>query len=276
MRELILSEIWIYPIKSLGGIQTTQARVFEKGLEMDRRWMLIDNQGVFLTQRVHSKMALFKVDVADSNLVVTFRGKHSLPSITIPIGSNEQGLTLSAKIWNDNVDVMEVDPVISQWFSQHMNFDCRLVQFPEGNPRPVDPAYSVDDEDVSLADAYPFLIIGQSSLDDLNRRLRDAVPMNRFRPNFVFTGGQPYEEDEWRDFTMGSNRFRGVKPCSRCVLTTVNQDTGEKGTEPLATLSTYRKKGNKVLFGQNVVGFDKNILRVGDRITVTSRDSITI
>jgi uncharacterized protein len=152
--------------------------------------------------------------------------------------------------------------------AKHLQMNCKLVYFPESNPRAVDPNYKVNDEHVSLADAYPFLIIGQSSLDDLNSKLPEPLPMNRFRPNFVFTGGEPYEEDLWRNFSIGSNRFIGVKPCARCVLTTVNQATAEKGPEPLRTLSLYRKKDSKVLFGNNVVTVDEGDVRVGDVITL--------
>ena len=135
-------------------------------------------------------------------------------------------------------------------------------------PGRVDPRYEVNHEQVSLADAYPFLIIGQSSLDDLNSRLTESLPMNRFRPNFVFTGGEPFEEDTWRNFSIGSTRFVGVKMCARCPLPTVNQDTAERGAEPLKTLSTYRKRDNKVYFGQNLVALDHNSVSVGDTITI--------
>jgi hypothetical protein len=145
---------------------------------------------------------------------------------------------------------------------------CRLVYFPEENSRPVDPRYKVNGEQVSLADAYPFLIIGQSSFEDLNSKLQEPVPMNRFRPNFVFTGGKPFEEDTWRNFSIGSTRFVGVKPCDRCVLTTVNQETGQKGVEPLKTLTSYRKRDNKVYFGQNLVALDHKRIQIGDLITL--------
>ena len=166
---------------------------------------------------------------------------------------------------------LHTDDNVHEWFSKYLGFSCQLVSFPEANDRPVDPLYSINEEHVSLADAYPFLIIGQRSLDLLNDKLEQPVPMNRFRPNFVFTGRDAHEEDQWREFTIGSNRFAGVKLCARCVLTTVNQDTAEKGIEPLYTLSTYRKVANKVLFGQNLVALDHGIVKVGDRISVISK-----
>jgi uncharacterized protein len=272
MNQLTLTQIWIYPVKSLGGIPLQRAKVFGKGLQLDRRWMLIDEHGVFMTQRINPTMALFKLTLGDGVIDVTFFSPDSKAidsiSFTTDEQSNNTGTRFAAVVWNDPVEVKEPNVKISRWFSKHLQMNCKLVYFPESNPRAVDPNYKVNDEHVSLADAYPFLIIGQSSLDDLNSKLPEPLPMNRFRPNFVFTGGEPYEEDLWRNFSIGSNRFIGVKPCARCVLTTVNQATAEKGPEPLRTLSLYRKKDSKVLFGNNVVTVDEGDVRVGDVITL--------
>jgi uncharacterized protein len=274
MRELILSEIWVYPVKSLGGIRLNSSQVFEKGLQYDRRWMLVDQQGTFMTQRIHPKMALFKLSLNGDLITITFvKNPEAIefPSVVLNPNVPPSGETIHATIWNDAVDTVEVDRRISEWFSLQLEMSCRLVYFPESNPRAVDPQYKVNDEHVSLADAYPFLIIGQSSLDDLNSRMKEALPMNRFRPNFVFTGGAPYEEDGWRNFQIGSNRFAGVKLCARCNLPTVNQDTAEKGAEPVLTLSTYRKKDNKILFGQNLVAIDHGRVQVGDKVVIDKK-----
>lgn len=264
MSELKLSEIWIYPIKSLGGISLQQSHVFEKGLQHDRRWMLVDETGQFMTQRIYPQMALFKLSFDGEGLRITFGNHTNHLSFSNPSTMDLMKVT----IWDDSVLACEVSAAHNEWFSTLLGMNCKLVFFPEGNSRPVDPIYKVNDEHVSLADAYPFLIIGQRTLDNLNEKLEEALPMNRFRPNLVFTGGEPYEEDTWRNFTVGSNRFVGVKPCSRCVLTTVNQDTAVKGIEPLKTLSTYRKQGSKVLFGQNLIALDYNTISVGDIITL--------
>ncbi len=263
MKKLQLAEIWIYPIKSLGGIRLKAARVFEKGLEFDRRWMLVDEFGQFMTQRVLAPMALFKVTMDDDFLHVTFKGH----SISIPKFTNSLPVATKAIIWDDTVLTYEVDPLISDWFSSRLGKACRLVVFPEENARPVESNYSVNNDHVSLADGFPFLIIGQASMDDLNNRLSTPIKINRFRPNLVFTSGTPYEEDQWKNFKIGNNRFVGVKPCARCVLTTVNQETGEKGIEPLTTLANYRKKDNKIYFGQNVLAIDYNEIYEGDEIT---------
>lgn len=269
MKELRLSEIWIYPVKSLGGIRLTSAKVMEKGLRHDRRWMLVDENGVFMTQRIYPQMALFKIAIDDDEMEVTKKQPSiEKPALSFRISEPASGQAIRTKVWDDEVDVIEVSPDISQWFSNHLGIRCKLVSFPEGNSRPVDSEFQVNNEHVSLADAYPFLIIGQSSMDDLNTRLEIPLPINRFRPNFVFTGGEAYEEDSWREFTIGKNRFIGTKPCARCAVPTVNQDTAEKGIEPSLALSKYRRRENKVYFGQNVIAVDHGEVFEGDKINV--------
>ena len=139
---------------------------------------------------------------------------------------------------------------------------------PDEEKRIVDPnkKYVTDEHIVSFADGYPFLIIGQSSLDELNRRMLKPLPMNRFRTNFVFTGGEPFEEDNWSNFLIGEIKFKAVKPCARCVITTTDQNTAERNQEPLKTLATFRRFGNKVLFGMNLVAYNAEKIRVGDQI----------
>ncbi len=249
MNKRIVSEIWIYPVKSLGGIALPSAVVLSKGLEHDRRWMLIDEKGQFLTQRTHARLALFGLSLAENGFLVSYRHSSILLSYTW------QGQVFRSKVWNDEVMVAEVSAAHNEFFSEHLGIRCRLVVFPEQNTRPVDPRYATGGEEVSLADGYPLLIAGQASLDDLNDRLEQQVLMNRFRPNIVFTGGAPYEEDSWRSFRIGDQSFRGVKPCSRCVVVTIDQETAIKSREPLATLAGYRRDPGKknVHFGQNVI-----------------------
>lgn len=262
MALFTLSEIWIYPIKSLGGIRLASAKVLPKGLLYDRRWMLIDEHNNFITQRVHPEMALFKLSLSGDQFTIQFKGDR----IFLPANSPISEEVIVAKVWDDTVKIFEVLGEYSKWFSHRLGIKCRLVHFPESNERPVDEKYRIENDQVSLADGYPFLIIGQGSLNDLNERLKAPVPMNRFRPNFVYAGGGPYEEDNWRTFRIGKNKFAGVKPCGRCVLTTVDQQTAERGTEPLTTLATYRKKNNKIYFGQNLLAIDYNEIHEGDKI----------
>ncbi|MEK6782003.1 MAG: MOSC N-terminal beta barrel domain-containing protein [Bacteroidota bacterium] len=271
MNKRRISEIWIYPIKSLAGIRLQKAIVKQKGLLYDRRWMLVDKDGRFLTQREHPEMALFRVTIDHETLIISRQQSNSgdLPdSIKLNLMQEVSGDTVKVKIWDDEVEAFEMEPGFSSWFSKYINIECRLVFFPEKNRRDVDPDYAIRNEQVSLADGYPFLIIGQSSLDELNRRLKNQVSMKRFRPNFVFMNGLPHEEDSWRNFTIGSIIFEGVKPCSRCVLTTVNPDTAERGDEPLKTLSAYRRKNGKINFGENLLARTDGEVSEGDVIEI--------
>jgi len=263
----ILTQIWIYPIKSLAGIRLPKANVMGKGLRYDRRWMLVDEQGRFLTQREHPEMALFSVSMGPDGFLVENPKKNNR-SVLIPFEYNSSKATMKVQIWDDEVQAVEANPSFGQWFSECLTMTCKLVFFPEINIRAVDRAYAKNNEQVSLADAYPYLIIGEAALNDVNEKLEHHVGMNRFRPNFVFTGGSAFEEDTWNTFTIGAVSFYVAKSCARCVLTTVDPETGTKGIEPLRTLSTYRKVNAKVLFGQNVVALGQGVVNDGDVIEI--------
>jgi uncharacterized protein YcbX len=269
---LQLSEIWVYPVKSLGGIQLQEARVTDRGLELDRRWLLVDADGRFLSQREHPELALFKPEIVGDLLKIT----HSLllESINFQLRPffSDKVAKIKVTVWDDTIEAFEVSASITNWFTKLLGFSVRLVYMPEESKRKVDPDYAITGQEInSFSDAYPFLIIGQASLDDLNERLEVKVPMNRFRPNFVFINGNAFEEESWREFSIGTLSFVGVKPCARCVMTTVDQEKGViSGKDPLKTLSKYRNFGNKVLFGQNVIGLGLGTVSVGNIVQVFS------
>jgi uncharacterized protein YcbX len=260
-----LSEIWIYPIKSLGGIRLTEAMVQERSLQYDRRWMIVDSTSRFVTQRTVRQMALIDVEKVVNGFEVKHRSDPST-SFFLPLKlvSNEP---VKVQVWDDEVEAItvshEADALLSTWLGQPV----RLVMMPDWSNRPVDPDYAQEGENVSFADGYPLLVIGQSSLDDLNARLEKPVTMHRFRPNLVVEGSEPYAEDSWRNLRIGKTIFRGVKACSRCILTTIDPATGEKGTEPLKTLATYRKRNNKIYFGQNLLAHPGQIC-LGDTVEI--------
>ncbi|WP_337873348.1 MOSC N-terminal beta barrel domain-containing protein [Ignavibacterium sp.] len=267
--SLQLSEIFIYPIKSLGGISLNNAVVEQRGLQYDRRMMLVDETGMFLTQRDFPQMALLKTEIINDELFI----HHSVnkQSISIPLRElNQYSRKIKVTIWDDECSALIVSDEANEFFSDILNTNCSLVYMPDEEKRIVDPAkkYVTDEHIVSFADSYPFLIIGQSSLDELNRKMPKSLPINRFRPNFVFVGGKPFEEDSWKDFLIGEIKFKAVKPCERCIITTTNQDTAERNEEPLKTLSTFRRPGNKVLFGVNLVACGIGKIRVGDQINL--------
>lgn len=258
---MILSEIWIYPIKSLGGISLTEATVEERGLQFDRRWMLVEAGGKFITQRKVHEMALIDVALEKGGLEITHR---SFPDDPLFISFEpDTKEPIMVQVWDDQVEALTVSDEADRWFSKYLGRIVRLVQMPEYTKRLVDPRYAPQGEVVSFADGYPLLVISQSSLDDLNARLPEPVSMRRFRPNLVITGTPPYAEDTLTDLQIGSATFKAVKPCARCVLTTLDPASGHTGPEPLKTLSTYRNKHGKILFGMNLLARPGRIA-VGD------------
>jgi len=263
---MILQDIYIYPIKSLGGLRIEEAEVMVQGLAHDRRWMLVDEQGVFLTQRKHHQMALLQVKLSDGGLRV-YR-KNAPDHIHFIPFEPQTDQFIPVRVWDDAVIGQVVSEESNRWFSKNLGISCRLVFMPGSTKRHIDEKYAVNQETVSFADAMPYLLIGQSALDDLNKKLTEPVPMDRFRPNFVFSGADPFEEDQWEQIKIGECTFKITKPCARCVMTTVDQETGRVGKEPLKTLSTYRLVNNKVLFGQNMIALTPGRVRIGDRIVL--------
>lgn len=264
---LQVSELFVYPIKSLGGISVPNSIVADRGLQYDRRWMLVDSDNQFMTQRVFAEMALLQVQMQKDSLVVSHKKKGD--SITIPFETN--GEIIPVQVWSDKVKGVVVDQKLNEWFSDILGKPCKLVHMPASTTRRVDGRYAIHKEITSFSDGYPFLIIGQSSLDDLNSRLEETLPINRFRPNIVFSGGKPYEEDTLAHFIINDIHFYGVKLCSRCVMTTIDQDNGKKGREPLRTLATYRMKNNKIYFGQNLLHHGEGSVALGDEIKLIER-----
>ena len=261
---LKISHLFIYPIKSLGGIELTSSVVEERGLQYDRRWMLIDEQNRFITQREHSQLALFRTAISSDHLEV-FHLSDPLNRILIPL-QYDQHQRFDVTVWDDVCPAVAVSIEADQWFSQRLHQSVRLVYMPENSRREIDPDYAFQQEITSFSDGYPILLLGQASLDDLNTKLKDPIGMDRFRPNIVFTGGEAFCEDAMQSITIGDVKMMGVKNCARCIMTTTDQQTGERSSEPLATLSTYRKRNNKIYFGQNVIPVSSGIIRVGDAI----------
>lgn len=259
-----LSEIWIYPIKSLGGIRLTNAQVEGRGLQYDRRWLVIDENARFLTQREINKMAIIDVAILQEGLLLSHRFE-SGNSILLPY-KPVTAVPLNVTIWDDTVEAVTVSNEVDEWLSNQFDQKVRVVMMPESTERKADPQYALNGENVSFADGFPFLLISEASLEDLNNKLANVAMMRRFRPNFVVSGAVPFSEDSWKSIQIGTIRFKVVKPCARCVLTTIDPETGEKGVEPLKTLSSYRRVNNKVLFGQNLVASQTGVVREGDKI----------
>ncbi len=212
-------------------------------------------------------MTLLHTAIEENRLLV-FHNKSSVNTLSVPLIPQPMAESCMVRIWDDDCQAQFVSTEADEWFSTILQTDCRLVYMPDTSERKVDPAYAMQDDITNFSDGYPVLIIGQASLDDLNSRLPEPLSMNRFRPNIVFTGGAPFREDGMEHFKINQLDFYGVKPSARCVVTTINQETGAAGKEPLKTLSSYRSKNNKVYFGQNVLMRGKGKIHVGDTIEI--------
>ena len=249
----------------MAGISVKKAKVTDRGFEFDRRWMLVDGANRFISQREVAEMALMHIDILENGLKVTYRPDGESVSVPFQPQTNEFA---EMTIWDDTCPGQFVSEAIDQWFREKLGIYCRLVYMPDESIRVTDPKYTTDGHITSFSDAYPFLLISQSSLDDLNSRLDEPLPMNRFRPNIVYTGGEPFSEDAMHTFSIGNIQFHGVKLCARCPIPTINQDTLERGKEPLKTLARYRFKNNKILFGQNLIHEGLGEICVGQELKV--------
>lgn len=242
-----VSQLFIYPIKSLGGINLLKSMVTIRGLEYDRRWMLCNGKNEFITQREFKELVFFKVNFTNYGFGITYR---DISKFEIPFSIN--GKTEPVTIWEDSCHAIEHKEA-SYWFSKILNFDCKLFYMPDRSERKIDKNNSQDNEINSFSDSYPILLLSEKSLENLNQKLKTKILINQFRPNIVMKGGQPFDEDKLTEFTIGKNLLKAAKPCARCVVTTINQQNGKTSAEPLKTLAQYRQFDNKVLFGQNVL-----------------------
>ncbi len=244
-----VSALYEYPVKSCGRIRVKKAAVDRFGFSRDRRWMLVDENGVFVTQREIPRMALIRPSFRDQQLMLE---APAMPRLNVPAGAS--GAPRTAIVWRDSVSVLDLGDDSARWATTFLQRSVRLVTIAPDFHRPVDPDYAIGDDYTSLADGFPFLIISEASLMDLNTRIATPLPMNRFRPNIVVSGCAPYAEDRWRRFRIGRCEFVTAKACGRCVITTTDQETGtRRGKEPLRALGRYRKQYNQVIFGQNLI-----------------------
>ncbi len=264
---MTVSDLFIYPIKSCGGIRVKDTLVEKRGLAFDRRWMLVDERNRFISQRENAALALLDISIENNQLIVSKRFTDQ--RILVPLLTNTEindAERLSVTIWEDECLSIEIDKKISNDFSQLLGMTCKLVYMPEDCMRQIDEKYATKGDITSFSDGYPILLLGQSTLDNLNNKLETPITINRFRPNLVFTGGFPHQEDEFKNFQINDALFEGVKPCKRCIIPNIDQHTALAGNEPTATLVKYRLHENKVLFGQNVLVKKTGTISFGDII----------
>jgi uncharacterized protein YcbX len=261
-----VSALYIYPVKGLRAVELQETEVTPRGLRHDRRWMLVDADGKFITQREQPKLATLSASVTPAGLRIS--GNAQSIDISEPHAAAPR---LPVKLWKQDIEGFTVSGEADSWFSDYLSVACRLV-FQGELPRAASEKYAPGAE-VSYADGFPILVTVTESLDDLNAKMPQALPMDRFRPNIVITGTSAWAEDGWKKIKVGGLTLDIVKPCTRCVVTTTDQLTGEKaGNEPLNTLKTFRLLRTPdltgVVFGQNAVPLAAGSVKSGDAVTV--------
>jgi len=275
-----LSHLILYPIKSCAAMPVNEAAATISGLAAhgvhDREWMLVTNEGQFLTQREFPRMATIVPRVEGDALVVSAPG---MPLLSLPLTEQERSRTLRVQIWDDLVEADDCGDAAAAWFGQALDTRCRLVRFKPQAARPTSEKWTGGAPSAALfADAYPLLLIGQAALDEINGRMlaagREALPMDRFRPNLVVEGTDPFEEDYTASFQAGDVLIGPVKPCARCPIPAIDQATGIPGPDPLDILQSWRSKA--ILDGAVCVGMNcivaagaGGILRVGQPLEVS-------
>jgi uncharacterized protein YcbX len=262
-----LSGLIYYPIKACRGFEVDSANVERMGLQYDRRMMVVTPEGEFLTQREYPKLAWVTPTLKDGALTLCAPDFDS-----IKVNIQTSGTSQPVDVWHSKgVQAIDQGEEAAGWFSAWLGRAVRLVHIADGYKRKLNPQYAVNaDDHTGFADGYPILIISEESLEDLNSRLETPVPMNRFRPNVVVKGSEPFAEDTWNQIRIGDVKLSIVKPCARCVVTTIDTETLEQGKEPLKTLGKYRKHELGAIFGQNVIPLNGGRLQLGMSVEVLS------
>lgn len=260
-----IHSLYYYPLKSARGIECNELRTDALGVAGDRRWLLIDPSGVFVSQRSLAKMAMLEARPSEDGLHLSYGDAEITQAVP-----EASAVPIEVEVWGDSISALHCDTAVNDWLSQQLDASIRLVYYPYTSRRPVDPAYASNNESVSFADGFPLLIIGQSSLDDLNSRLPEPVSMDRFRPNIVIEGSPAFAEDEWKTLLIGGVELSLVKPCSRCVIPSIVQSNGERDPYINRTLAGYRRREGKIYFGMNALVPANATFRVGDGVQITA------
>mgnify|MGYP001202571835 CR=1 FL=1 len=264
---ITLSNIIYYPIKACRGFEVDSACIERMGLEHDRRMMVVTEQGRFLTQREHPRLALVTPKLSDGMLELSAPNYDSAR-----LGIQTSGTPWHVDIWKSKgVQAVDQGEEAARWFSDWLGTSVRLVHVADGYQRRLSAEYAVNaDDHTGFADSYPILLTSEEGLQDLNSRLETPVPMNRFRPNLVVRGGEPFAEDIWNRIRLGDVELAVVKPCERCVVTTIDKETLERSKEPLKTLSKFRRQKLGAIFGQNVIPLNEGRIRLGMNVEILS------
>lgn len=263
-----LSALHRYPLKSAAGHVVEALDIFARGPRHDRRWLVVDADHRFVTARQISQLVLVRAEIQENGLRLSAPGMPDLEVASVLPGAPR----LRVSIWKDTVDAPAVDPAADAWLSGFLQQPVRLVRMDDEARRAIDPVYARPGDEVSFADGYPLLVVSQAALDGLNARLVDAgrapVAMAQFRPNLVVANAAAHAEDEWKRVRIGEIEFEAVKPCTRCVFTTVDPVSGMRRDdgEPLNILKDYRRTPAGITFGMNLIPRGIGMLRLGDMI----------
>lgn len=260
-----VSRLFIHPVKSLGGIAVEQFAIDRFGPVFDRRWLVVDAQGKFLTQRQHARMALVRTALEGDRVTLTAPDR---PAQTFSPADFAGGEPVRVQVWRDECDAVGGPATLDAWLSDFLQMPCRLVFMPETSRRSVNTDYARDGETVGFADGFPLLLANEASLQEVNRRLGFAIGMERFRPNLVVQGTAAFAEDGWTRIRVGQMEFRVAKPCSRCAIPTIDPLTARKQPEVFKTLKQFRERDGEVFFGQNLLPVGQGLIRVGDPVVV--------
>ena len=264
---ITVTNLIYYPIKACRGFEVESACVERMGLEHDRRMMVVTPEGEFLTQREHPRLALVTPRLANGTLHL------SAPNYdAIQMGIQTSGTPWLVNVWKSKgVHGIDQGEEAAQWFSDWLGSPVRLVHIADGYKRVINEQYAVNaDDHTGFSDGYPILLTSEEGLQDLNSRLESPVPMNRFRPNLVVKGGDPFMEDSWNRLRIGNVELAVVKPCARCEVTTIDKETLERSKEPLKTLGKFRKQKLGAIFGQNVIPLNEGRIQLGMTVDVLS------
>lgn len=261
-----IERLFVHPVKSCGGIDVPIAEMTERGLRFDREFAVVGADGVAMTQREHPRMALVGTAIRPGELLLRVPGASEI-SVSL---DGEVSVRRRIRVWDDDCEGADAGDEAAKAFSNYLGARCRLVRRLASHPRLHKSTTLGRSISVSFADAYPLLVISEASLADLNRRCPERIPMDRFRPNIVLGGVEPYAEDAVAEIVVGDVRLQGANPCVRCAVTTTNQQTAERGVEPLRTLATYRRVEKGVIFGRNFVTVTTGRVRAGDTVRLVA------
>lgn len=265
MSTLTVSELAIYPVKSLGAVSLSRMLFDSFGPAGDRRYVVADRDGRFVTQREFPRMTLVQVTLRDRSLEFV---APAMPAFSLATPHIENSERREITVWRDRVRACDMGDAIAVWLSSYLGVDVRLYFMPDDSVRAVDPQYARSGDRVGFADGFPVLLIGAASLEEFNRALPEPISSLRFRPNIVVAGAAPYAEDTWRRVRIGAIEFDVVKPCSRCVIPSIDPHTAQKQAIVAQTLARLRRRDNAVYFGQNLIARGSGEIGIGDVVTV--------